>query len=100
MHIQKLWVTQRQLRNAGQIPAMVEAIRNGKLLPKIELGRAEDGSIQVEDGHHRLTAYWLSGRKELEPQDFILVEKDRYRTRFGNIEDLMERVYGAKENNL
>jgi hypothetical protein len=92
MHISKLWVTQRKLRDVGQVPTMVEAILNNEPLPLIELVRHEDGSIHVDDGHHRLTAYWLSGRSELLPHEYILLEKDRWRPRFGHVFDLIERI--------
>jgi len=50
-----------------------------------------DGSIQVDDGHHRLTAIWLSGRTELEEDEYLLIEKEQWRPRFGQISDLMGR---------
>lgn len=88
MHIARIWMSQRRLRRAGQIPAMIKASENGDL-PPITLARCEDGEIQLEDGHHRLTAIWLSGRKVLEDHEYIVVEKDQWKRRFGKIEDVI-----------
>lgn len=89
MEIREIWLCQRKLNRAGQIPGMIETLESG-WLPAITLGRLEDGSIQVEDGHHRLTAIWLSGRTHLEPWEYILIELDRWRPRCGKIEDIIE----------
>jgi hypothetical protein len=59
MDITQIWMSQRKLRRAGQISAMVEALKQGEELPRIALVRSDDGEIQVHDGHHRLTAFWL-----------------------------------------
>ena len=87
MEIRDIWLTQSKLNRAGQIPGMIKTLEDD-WLPAITLGRLEDGSIQVEDGHHRLTAIWLSGRQKLEPWEYILIESDRWRPRRGKIEIL------------
>lgn len=74
MDITKIWLSQRNLRRAGQIPAMVETLCEGGVLPPIILARCEDGEIQVEDGHHRLRAIWLSGRITLYSDEYYVVE--------------------------
>ena len=91
MEISRIFVSQRKLRNVGQLAKMVVAIKSGGFLPRIKLCRCEDGSIQVEDGHHRLTAFWLAGFTKLRKDDYELYEKDRWRPRFGTIEDLIDR---------
>ena len=92
MQISEIWVSQRKLRCVGQIPSMVQALEEGGCLPRITLSRSEDGSIQVEDGHHRLTAIWLTGRRWLTKHEYLLLEKDQWRPRFGKLTDLMARL--------
>ena len=89
MDITKIWMSQNNLRRAKQIPAMIETIRSGGILPPIVLMRCEDGEIQVEDGHHRLTAIWISGKTELDYNDYFMVEKDQWKPRRGRI-DILE----------
>ncbi len=91
MQISEIYVSQRKLRCVTQLAAMVETLNDGGGLPQITLSRSEDGSIQVEDGHHRLTAIWLSGRRELRDYEYLLLEKERWRPRFGRIVDLLVR---------
>jgi hypothetical protein len=88
MEIQALWISQRKLRRMGQIPEMIESLEQGDILPPIVLARCEDGEVQVEDGHHRLKAIWLSGRKTLHRHEYLLVEKDQWKPRRGRIHDL------------
>lgn len=91
MNIEAIHITQRSLKRSSQIPGMLEAIGASQPLPPITLAEFEDGTVQVEDGHHRFTAYWLSGRRELESGEYILVYKDcNHRPRFGNIHDLLK----------
>ncbi len=91
MEISRIYVSQRKLRCVAQIPAMIETLETGGYLPRITLSRSRDGSVQVEDGHHRLTAIWTSGRRKLEKHEYLLLEKDQWRPRFGRIVDLLER---------
>lgn len=88
MDIEKIWVSQRKLRRAGQIPAMIKSLEI-EHLPAIMLERFEDESVQLRDGHHRLAAIWLSGRRKLEDWEYIIVESDQWRPRFGKVEDLI-----------
>jgi hypothetical protein len=92
MDVTKLFVSQRKLRRPGQIPALVEAIRNGDHVNPIRLSEAEDGTVQVDDGHHRIVAYWLGGRRELKGHEYTLILTDRLRPRFGRVADLLRRV--------
>lgn len=91
MQIADIWMSQRNLWRAAQIPGMIAALEAGECLPALCLGRAEDDSIHVEDGHHRLMSIWLTGRKELEDYEYILIETERSRPRFGKIVDLAVR---------
>ncbi len=45
MDITMLFVSQRNLRRAEQIPALLQAIAKGEPIPPIRLSEAEDGSI-------------------------------------------------------
>jgi hypothetical protein len=89
MDITRIWVSQRNLRRAGQIPAMIETLAAGETLPRITLIRCEDGEVQVQDGHHRLAAIWLSGRTRLERHEYILLEQDQFRVRCGKLEGIV-----------
>lgn len=88
MEIMKIWVTQKSLRRAEQIPAMIKTLEDG-YLPKIILNLVEDNSIMVQDGHHRLAAYWLSGRTHLEKHEYLLIEQNQWRPKRGRITDLI-----------
>ena len=95
MHIDEIWVSQRNLNRAGQIPAMIETLKSGNWLPEILLSRTEDGSIQVEDGHHRLTAIWATGRRELKKWEYILIDQDvnhRFRPKVGKVSWLFDNL--------
>lgn len=90
MHIKEIWVSQKCLARRAQIPHMVRALEE-EYLPPISLIRCEDGEIQVDDGHHRLMAYWLSGRRTLEKEEYTLAEKDQWKSRKGKVVDLLAR---------
>ena len=91
MQITKVYVSQRKLRCAEQLAAMCETLDTGGCLPRITLGRGPDGQVQVEDGHHRLVAIWMAGRRELRTEEYLLVEKETVRPRFGMVQDLLAR---------
>ena len=91
MQIADIYVSQRTLRRAGQLPAMQETLKEGNCLPRITLGRGPEGHVQVEDGHHRLVAIWMTGRRELRKDEYLLVEKETVRPRFGTVQDLLAR---------
>ncbi len=91
MRIEEIYVTQRKLRYPDKLLLMIEDI---KLLPPIILGQLEDGTIEVREGHHRLVAFWLAGRKTLSVEEYILVQIDKSRPRFGKVEDLWKRTMG------
>lgn len=92
MDITKIWMSQRKLRNLGQVPLMIRELNEGNTLPPISLAMCEDGEVQLEDGHHRLTAIWLNGRQELLEHEYVLVEKDQWKPRFGRIADFVQRL--------
>lgn len=92
MELSKLFVSQRKLRAPEAIPALIAAVLHDEPLPPIVLSEDEDGSVQIEDGHHRATAFWLSGRTRLGPHEYLLFPRMRHRPRFGHIVDLIARV--------
>ena len=92
MEITRLFVSQRKLRQPEQIPALVQAIWNGDYINPIQLSEDEEGTIQVDDGHHRIVAYWLSGRTDLERHEYTLIFSDKPRARFGRVSDLLRRM--------
>lgn len=89
MNIASIWVSQRNLRRADQIPAMIETLKAGGDLPRITLIQCEDGEVQVQDGHHRLAAIWLNGRTHLERHEYILLQQDQFRVRCGKLERIV-----------
>lgn len=93
MKLKQLFVCQRKLRNVNQIPLMLKAIADDDYLPPVRIAEFEDGTLHIEDGHHRCLAYWMSGREELEDHEYDLVLKDfQDRNRFGRIPDLIQRL--------
>ena len=95
MQIEELFVSQRKLRNVNQLAQMIESIKNEEYLPRIEILSDEFGNRQVNDGHHRLVAYWLSGRRALDDYEYLLIETEKSRARFGRVSDLILRCMMA-----
>lgn len=100
MQIENIWVSQRQLRNVAQVVSMQIALSRGDLLPPVTIACCEDGSYQLEDGHHRLVAYWLSGQSVLQSHQYFEVQKDQWKPRFGQIENLLDRVLQVVANRM
>lgn len=92
MDLHQLFVSQRALRAPAQVSAMVAALRDGGCLPLILLSEDDDGTVQIEDGHHRACAYARAGRASLARAEYRLVPRERRRPRFGRLPDLMRRV--------
>lgn len=90
-----MFVSQRKLRAPEQVHALVRSVLCGEPIPPILLSEDDDGSVQVEDGHHRATAYWLAGRCELRSEEYVLFPRERTRPRFGRIGDLVARLRAA-----
>lgn len=92
MELSTLFVSQRKLRAPGQVAALMACVRSGEPLPPILLSEDDDGTVQIEDGHHRATAFWLCGRARLEAHEYLLFPRTRRRPRFGRLADLVARV--------
>ncbi|HZR40685.1 MAG TPA: hypothetical protein VFB12_11245 [Ktedonobacteraceae bacterium] len=93
--IHRLWFCQARLKRLQQMPELIAHARNGGLFnldPLIELHQNEDEEIVINNGHHRVTAAWLAGRKILYREEFIILYKDAYRPRFGTIDVFLARL--------
>jgi hypothetical protein len=77
------------------MPELVLHAASGGLFdryPLIELHENEDGQIVINNGHHRVTAVWLAGRKVLHSDEYVLFYKDAYRPRCGQVQTFFERL--------
>jgi len=95
MLVDSLIPMQNYLRNAEQIPEMVNFVKSGGIFTKdnlsifpkkkiektskllkiddlIKIVRFEDGALFVHDGLHRATAIHIAGRKFLDPREFTI----------------------------
>lgn len=79
--LDKLIITQEQLRNPEQIKELKQFLNEGKVLSLnnlrgykclIELVEFEDGQIYIRDGHHRCLA--LSGIRDLKPEEYNITK--------------------------
>lgn len=91
--IAKLKTTQHKLSRARQIPGMVEEMEQDGCVERVQIARLTDGTLVIENGHHRLVAYWLSGRRFLYKHEYMLVERDFSHRRIrGEISDLVVSI--------
>lgn len=77
------------------MPDLIAYAHEGGLFnraPLIELHQNEDDEIIINNGHHRVTAIWLSGRRFLSREEFIILYKDAFRPRFGTIDLFLARL--------
>lgn len=84
--IDDLTVTQSGFRHPSQIQNMVELISvggkfdlptlekysSGKDIRLINISRFEDGRLFIHDGHHRVAAVYLGGRKYLYDDEYVI----------------------------
>ena len=95
MSIAELHTTQRKLNRACDIPSLIAILDEKGIIEPIRLSQFEDGSIQIEDGHHRCAAIWLSGRRELRKGEYILCQKEfdkNTKSRMGFVTDLVKTL--------
>jgi hypothetical protein len=75
---------------------MSEDVKEGKHLnkkPLIELQVDErDNEIVINNGHHRVIAIYLAGRKELYEDEYELTYRPKARTRLMNVESLVKML--------
>lgn len=89
IELKDLSVTQNGFRDAGQINDMIDFVAKegffnhaalimyseGKDTRKIAITRFEDGRLFIHDGHHRVAAIYLGGRKYLSPEEFKITDR-------------------------
>jgi len=94
MNILDVLVTQRKLKRKELLPVLVEAIKNNEYIEPIDILKDSNGRYIIENGHHRATAYVISGRDKLEDYEYNVLYADSERPVFGSIKDLMDRTNG------
>lgn len=67
INLSNIWFTQKILKRKEIIPDLIKNINN---LPKIKINILPDNSIEIKNGHHRMTALWISGVREMNIYDF------------------------------
>lgn len=80
MNILNLTISQQGFRSIPQIEGMVRFVAEGGFFtlatlkdPRlISIVEFEDGRRFIHDGHHRIAAIYLAGRKELREDEFLL----------------------------
>jgi hypothetical protein len=87
--ITSLWFTQKSLKRKDKIPEL-SALESFET--RIEISIAEDGELEIINGHHRVTAVWLSGRKTLLPHEYLLIPTENSRHRFGKAPAAIQRL--------
>lgn len=87
MNLSRVFVTQKRLRNLAQIPALIEAVGDGGLIPPVLLAELEDGTVYIQDGHHRCFAFLLAGRSTLHWGEYIHLPVDTARPMYGRLTD-------------
>ena len=90
MEIRNLYATQKRIRRRRSISDVIRAYRNEETIEPVELGIAEDGKIQVMNGHHRLFAYLTIGKTILEDYEYRL-NLANYKPRVGTMIDFFWR---------
>lgn len=75
----EIWFTQKVLKRIWQIPDIVKAIENEDIIEPIKLQICEDDQIEILNGHHRITAMWLAGLKEITNFKIFIANKTRNR---------------------
>ena len=83
INISDLWFTQRSLNRSHKIPDMIKYLNdNDEFVDPIELRLCSDGEIEINNGHHRVTAIWRSGRRYLRRGEYIIWDTDDMKSRF------------------
>lgn len=84
IYLEDLTITQESLRNPGQLPKMVQLVKDGKLFDEdvlkahgsteklIEIAQFEDKHVFLHNGHHRCVAIWLGGRFQIEDSEYYI----------------------------
>lgn len=73
--IENLVVTQFGYRHDAGVKEMTKYVQHGGVFncnPRIVLFKLNDDQLYIHDGHHRSMAIYLSGRKHLEEQEYVI----------------------------
>lgn len=99
MNLNRVFVTQWRLRNPSQLPALVEAVGCGAPFPPVLLAELEDGTVFIQDGHHRSLAFVLAGRTKLNWGEFTLLQVEHARPMRGKLMDaaVIKRLLGQQQ---
>lgn len=92
LDITTVFVTQRKLKRLDVLETLKKLIVDGTYIDPIEILQTDDGKLELHDGHHRLAAYYLCGRFQLEDWEYILLPMNSTRPRFGTVKGLIERT--------
>lgn len=85
----ELGITQHNIRNLDQVPAMIEHVSGGgyfddealaeyarqegiRKAPIMEIAKFEDGHMVIHNGHHRAIAVWLGGRDHISQTEYYI----------------------------
>ncbi len=86
INLGELWMTQKSLKRSDAIPGMIKDLKD-VFFPPIQINRTPDGSLEIHDGHHRAVAYWLSGKRILDLEDYLIVEVETAKPRFWQLKN-------------
>jgi hypothetical protein len=109
MKIQDLVVTQNDLRNWNELPAMISFVKKGNFWTKDKITEfnkvnkishsssliclvqfKEDDTIYIHDGHHRVYSTWYGGRSHLTEHEYYFLFKDFNTKERWSYKDYME----------
>jgi|GEM_PF-3861598 len=81
INIADLYSTQQHLKRANQVPAMIAFLLAGGDFSDnpVQLKLLSDERIVINNGHHRVTAIYCSGRRILYDNEYILDADDSYK---------------------
>lgn len=91
MKIETIKVTQRKLKRKEQLQDLIKSIQNNEYIEPIILHKQPDDSVHCIEGHHRLIAYYLAGKHELEDYEYELILADNEKPCFGTVKNFIER---------
>lgn len=92
MNILEILTTQRSLNRKSQLHNLVIAIKNNEQIEPITIFKTISNELILHNGHHRLAAYFLAGRKDLYSYEYELLYKDECKFPvFGTIKNFIGR---------
>ncbi len=100
MELNRIKVGQRALGKPAQVGVMVATLREGGALPAVLLAELEDGTVFIQDGHHRCLAYVLADRTKLAWGEHLLLPVANARAMSGYLceRGVQQRLLGASNS--